>query len=318
MTVANTRGSGSLPANRSLDSTAKYVKRTWMLYLMWLIPIAFFVVFRYVPMIYIWMAFSDFNIFTPLFESPFVGLQHFRHAFTQPDFMPALRNTLVLNVLDLVIGFPAPILLAILINELKFRYFKRFTQTVLYLPHFLSWIIVSGMVVQLFATNMGLVNDWLGRLGAEPIPFLTTSQNWVRTYIGLGVWKNAGWGTIIYLAAIAGINQELYEAAEVDGANRFKRVWHVTLPCLMPTIIILLILNIGGMIGIEFDRPWALRNPLVLDRADVLSTYVFRRGILTFQYSLATAVGVFQSAINVVLLVIANTVAKAVGERGIW
>jgi len=316
MTVVNTKG--RVKAGRSLDTTAKYVKRTWMLYLMWLIPIAFFVVFRYVPMIYIWMAFSDFNIFTPLTESPFVGLQHFRHAFTQPDFMPALRNTLVLNVLDLVVGFPAPIFLAILINELKFRYFKRFTQTVLYLPHFLSWIIVSGMVVQLFATNMGLVNDWLGRLGAEPIPFLTTSQNWVRTYISLGVWKNAGWGTIIYLAAIAGISPELYEAAEVDGANRFKRVWHVTLPCLMPTIIILLILNIGGMIGIEFDRPWALRNPLVLDRADVLSTYVFRRGILTFQYSLATAVGVFQSAINVVLLVIANTVAKAVGERGIW
>ena len=306
-------------ANRRKSSSAiGFLKRRWMLYAMWVLPIAFFIVFRYVPMIYIWMAFSDFNIFTPLFEASWVGLDHFRHAFTQPDFIPALRNTLVLNLLDLVVGFPAPIILAILINELRFRKFKKITQTTLYMPHFLSWIIISGMAVQLFATNMGLVNDWLNRIGLSSIPFLTDPTNWVRTYIGIGLWRSAGWGTIIYLAAIAGINQELYEAAEVDGANRFQRILHVTIPCLIPTIIILLILNIGGMIGIEFDRPWAFRNPLVLDRADVLSTYVFRRGIQNFQYSLATAVGVFQSVINVILLVTANFIAKRAGERGVW
>ena len=300
---------------------AGYLGRTWMLYVMLLLPAAFFIIFRYVPMLYIWMAFSDFNIFRDggLFANPWVGFEHFRTAFSQHDFWPALRNTLRLNVLDLIFGFPAPIILAILLNELKFNVFKRFTQTVLYMPHFLSWVVVSGMVIQLFATNMGLFNDFLADMGMARIPFMTNHSLWVSfVWVTIGIWKTVGWGTIIYLAAIAGINQELYEAAEVDGANRIQRIIHVTLPCLAPTIIILLILAIGGMIGIEFDRPLVLQNPAVMPVADVLSTYVYRRGILTFQYSLATAVSIFQSSINVILLVTANLIAKRFGQRGIW
>ena len=320
---ANTKKIGK---GRRSGNVPGYFSRTWMLYVMLLLPTAFFIIFRYIPMLYIWMAFSDFNIFRTeglfgaygLFSNQWVGLVHFRTAFGQHDFWPAFRNTLTLNVLDLVVGFPAPIIIAILLNELKFGIFKKFTQTVLYMPHFLSWVVVSAMVVQLFATNMGLLNDFLNNIGLSRVNFLMDSRNWVITYIGLGVWKSAGWGTIIYLAAIAGINQELYEAAEVDGANRFKKIIHVTVPCLLPTIIILFILNVGSMIGIEFDRPFVLQNDMVMDVGDVLSTYVFRRGIQTFQYSLATAVGVFQSFINIILLVTANQLAKHAGQRGLF
>jgi len=305
-----------------------YVKRTWMLYAMLLLPAAWFLVFRYTPMLYLWMAFSDFNVFRTdglfgaggLFSNPWVGFDHFRTAFNQHDFWPAFRNTLMLNVLDLVFGFPAPIILAILLSELKFKLFKKFTQTVLYMPHFLARVVVSGLVVQRFATNMGLINDRIiAPLGFDRIPFMTEILMWIIfMWVMMGIWKSVGWSTIIYLASIAGINQELYEAAEVDGANRFRRIIHVTLPGMLPTIIILLILNIGGMIGIEFDRPFLLANASVREVADVLSVYVFRRGILTFQYSLATAVSIFQSSINIVLLVSANLLARRTGQRGLW
>jgi len=299
---------------RRSNAFAAYMQRHWMLYAMLVFPAAFFIIFRYIPMAYIWAAFSDFTIFRGLFENPFIGLDNFRHMFTQHDFWPAVRNTLTLNFLDLIFGFPMPILLAILLNELKFRKFKRFTQTVLYMPHFIAWVVVSSMAIQLFATHFGLVNVLLG----TNIPFLSSENHWVVSYITLGVWKSAGWGTIIYLAAIAGINQELYEAAEVDGANRFQKIIHITIPCLIPTIVILLILNLGSMMGIEFDRPFVLGNNAVIGRADVISTFVYRRGILNFQYSLAASVGMFQSVINVALLVTANMIAKKAGERGIW
>ena len=307
------------PSAKGNNNFTGYLRRSWMLYIMLLLPATFFILFRYVPMTYIWMAFSDFNLFRPsVFDSPWVGLEHFRTAFSHHDFLPAVWNTLILNFSDLIFGFPAPIILAILLSELKFRFFKRFTQTMLYMPHFLSWVVVSIMAIQLFATHHGIVNNFIAGMGFERIPFMSRPNEWVVSYIILGIWKSAGWGTIIYLAAIAGINQELYEAAEVDGANRFQKIIHVTIPCLVPTIIILLILNIGGMMGIEFDRPFVLQNGAVMSRADVLSTYVYRRGILNFQYSLATAVNIFQSAINVVLLVTANIIAKRAGERGIW
>jgi len=312
----------SVDAATRISRIGYYLKRNWILYALMVIPLIYFLVFRYLPMLYIWMAFTDFNIFLPsVFDGEFVGLHWFREAFNRPRFGEAFRNTVVLNLLDLGVGFPAPIILAILLNELAFKRFKRVSQTVLYMPHFISWIIVSGMAVQLFAPTMGLINITLVErwgLLSEPIRFLDVSANWVRTYIGLGVWKSVGWGSIIYLAAITGINQELYEAAEVDGANRLRKIWHVTLPGIRPTIVILLILNLGGMMGIEFDRPWALRNSLVLDRAEVLSTFIFVQGIRQFQFSLAAAIGMFQSAINVVFLVIANFLANKFGESGIW
>jgi len=300
---------------------SSYLKRSWMLYLMLLFPIAFFVVFRYVPMTNIVTAFKDYNIFQGVWSkgSPWVGLKWFRTAFGMRDFWLAFRNTIWLNFLDLLVGFPAPIILALLLNELLFKTFKKFTQTVIYLPHFLSWIIVSSIATRLLAPSTGVVNVFLVEtFGIGPIDFLMDKGKWVMTYIVFGVWKEMGWGTIIYLAAITGINPELYEAAEVDGAGRWRKLWYITLPGIRPTIIVLLIMNIGRILGIELDRPYTMMNNIVMEVADVLSTLVYRVGIRSFQFSLTTAIGLFQSVICVIFLVAANSIAKKFGERGIW
>jgi putative aldouronate transport system permease protein len=289
-----------------------------MLYLMLLIPMAFFVVFRYVPMTNIVIAFKDYNIFRGVWASDWVGGKWFSQAFQSRDFYNALRNTLVLNFLDLVVGFPAPIILAVLLNELPYKGYKKFTQTMVYLPHFLSWIIISGIAVQLFAPGGGLVNMALGKAGLGPINFLMENNLWIGTYVGMGVWKEMGWGTIIYLAAITGINPELYEAAEVDGAGRWRKIWHVTLPCIRPTIVVLLIMNLGRILGSEFDRPYTMANPTVMQVADVISTLVYRVGIRSSQFSLTAAIGLFQSVVCVIFLIAANAIAKSSGERGVW
>jgi len=314
-----------------------YLKRSWMLYLMLLLPMAFFMLFRYVPMTNIVMAFKNYNMFQGVWSPPnpvcpydqtgvhmtgcshWVGFDWFQKAFASRDFWLAMRNTLWLNFLDLLFGFPAPIILALILNELFFKTFKKFTQTVIYLPHFLSWIIVSSIASRLLAPTTGVVNIFLYEtFNMKPIDFLMDKANWVATYVALGVWKEMGWGTIIYLAAITGINPELYEAAEVDGAGRWRKLWHITLPGIRPTIVVLLIINIGRILGIEFDRPYTMMNNIVIEVADVLSTLVYRLGIRSFQFSLTTAIGLFQSVICVIFLVGANTLAKKFGERGIW
>ncbi len=306
------------PTHLTRAKGMNYIKRTWMLYLMLVLPLAFFVIFRYIPMSNLVIAFKDYNMFKGVWESPWAGFKWFQKAFATRDFWYAVRNTVGLNLLDLLISFPAPILLAVLLNELAYKHFKRFTQAVVYLPHFLSWIIISGFALQLFAPNTGLVNIYLAQQGREIVDFLGVPNLWVATYIGLGLWQSVGWNTIIYLAAITGISPELYEAAEVDGASRLRKMWHVTLPGLRPTIVTLLILSLGRILGSEFDRPYAMRNPLVTAVADVISTYVYRVGIRSNQFSLAAAVGFFQSIICVFFLVTANGFAKRAGERGIW
>jgi putative aldouronate transport system permease protein len=305
-------------AKKRKSGNLTYIKKTWMLYLMLLLPMAFFLVFRYVPMTNIVIAFKDYNIFRGVWDSPWVGGRWFNQAFHSRDFYLALRNTLVLNFLDLLVGFPAPVILAILLNELPYKRYKKVTQTLVYLPHFLSWIIISGIAVQLFAPGGGIVNMALTGLGAGPVNFLMENNLWVGTYVGLGVWKEMGWGTIIYLAAITGINPEIYEAAEVDGAGRWRKIWHVTLPGLRPTIVVLLIMNLGRILGSEFDRPYTMANPKVMEVADVISTLVYRVGIRSSQFSLTAAIGLFQSVVCVVFLIAANAIAKSSGERGIW
>ncbi len=298
-----------------------YLKRYWTLYLLLLVPIIYFLVFRYIPMTYIQIAFKKYSIVQSPWEMPWAGnhgFEYFIKAFSNRDFIFALRNTISLNLLDLVIGFPAPIILALLLNELTFAKFKRVTQTVAYMPHFLSWIIISGMALQLFAPSTGLLNIMLNRLGVESIPFLNDPKHWVATYILLGVWQSVGWNSIIYLAALTGINPELYEAASIDGAGRFKKMWYVTLPGLRSTIIVLLIMNLGRILGSEFDRPYALRNALVDNVSNVISTFVYTNGIRGLQFSLTTAVGLFQSLVCVIFLIGANSLAKKFGERGIW
>jgi putative aldouronate transport system permease protein len=302
------------------QATRNYLGRYWTLYLLLLLPIAFFVIFRYVPMAYIQIAFKKYSIVQNVWEMPWAannGFEYFIKAFANRDFLYAVRNTLLLNLLDLVVGFPAPIVLALVLNELRLRRFKRLTQTIAYMPHFLSWVIVAGLAVQLFAPTSGLVNILLNRMGIESIPFLNSSPHWVATYVALGVWQSVGWNTIIYLAAITGIDPELYEAAAMDGAGRFRRIWHITLPGLRSVIVVLLILNIGRVLEVGFERPYALTNNLVKDVANVIATFVYTYGIRGLQFSLTTAVGLFQSLVGLVFLLAANALAKRFGERGV-
>lgn len=297
-----------------------YIKRYWTLYLLLLLPIAFFVIFRYYPMSYISLAFKKNDILRHPWQvelSNNGGMEWFINAFKPGSgFLPALGNTIMLNLLDLVIGMPMPIIMALLLNELAFPRYKRITQTVMYLPHFLSWVIISGISLRLFATTDGLINKLLG----TEIKFMEEDSSWRAMYIILGIWKECGWNTIIYLAALTGINAELYEAAEVDGAGRLKKIWHVTLPGIRSTIIVLLIMNLGRILGSEFDRPYTLRNPQVGEAYRTISVFVYERGIkgVPPEYALSTAVGLFQSVVCVVFLIGANTLAKKFGERGIW
>lgn len=311
--------SNALPVKR--QKTLSYLKRYWTLYLLLVLPITYFIIFRYIPMTYIQIAFKKYSIVKSVWDMPWAGnggFEYFIKAFSNRDFLFALRNTIMLNLLDLIIGFPAPIILALLLNELTFKRFKSLTQTVAYMPHFLSWIIIAGLALQLFAPTTGLVNIVLNHLGFDPIPFLNDPTHWVFTYIFLGVWQSVGWNTIIYLASITSIDPELYEAASMDGAGRFKKMWHITLPGIRPTIITLLILSLGRILGSEFDRPYALGNALVNNVSNVISTFVYTNGIRGLQFSLTTAVGLFQSVVCVIFLFTADAITKKLGERGIW
>ncbi|MBW7454927.1 ABC transporter permease [Paenibacillus sepulcri] len=296
----------------------KTLKRDWQLYALLILPLVYFVLFKYVPMFGIIIAFKDYNMFKGVLASPWIGFETFREVFAMDAFYNALRNTFVLNFLDLVISFPIPIILAILLNELRVKWFKKGAQTILYLPHFISWVIIGGMALQLLATNTGIVNIILKSFGLEAIPFLTEPLYWVLSYLGIGIWQSAGWGTIIYLAALTGINRDLYEAADVDGANRMRKIWHITMPGIKPTIIILLIINIGHMASIGFDRPFVLSNPLVTDVSEVISTYVYKIGIQSARYTIATAIGLFQAVVGLIFLLSADFISRKVNDQGIW
>lgn len=298
-----------------------YIKRYWQLYALLFLPMLYLVIFKYVPMSYIQIAFKKYKINRSVWMMPLAdnnGFEYFIDAFSNPDFIDALRNTVVLNLLDLFIGFSIPIIFALILNELVFKRFKRVVQTVAYMPHFLSWVIISGMALQMFAPTNGLVNMFLNRMGVESIHFLDDPVHWIFTYIFLGIWQSFGWNSIVYLAAIAGINPELYEAAAVDGASRWRKMWHITLPGIKSTIVVLLIMNLGNILGSGFDRPFALQNNLVMDVAEVLSTFVYKNGILGLKFSLTTAIGFFQSIICVFFLLLANWISRRLGERGIW
>lgn len=281
------------------------------------LPLIYFLIFRYGPMYGVQIAFKDFNLFQGINGSEWIGFDAFREVFGMRDFYTTLRNTFMLNFLDLIVSFPAPIILAIMLYEVRFKWFKKISQTILYIPHFISWVIIGGIVYQLFGNQSGMVNGVLESMGLNSIPFLTEKNPWLVTYLFTGVWQSAGWGTILYLAALTGVNKELFEAAEIDGASRLKRIWHITLPSIKPTIVTLLILNLGHMVSIGFDRPYIIGNTAVREYSDVLSTFVYRVGLESGQYTLATVVGLFQAVVGLIFVLGSNYISKKATGEGI-
>lgn len=294
-----------------------YLRRDWQLYFLLLIPLAFVLVFKYAPMSGLVLAFKEYKIAKGFWGSEWVGMQVFQDIFARPDFGRAIRNTLLLNVSDLIFSFTMPIVLALLLNEVKNAVFKRVNQTLLYLPHFLSWIIIGAIAYQLLGEGSGMINNLIAQLGGTRIPFLQENFNWLISYIFIGVWQSMGWGTIIYLAAISGINPELYEAAVVDGAGRWRKMWNITLPSIRMTIVTLLILNLGHVMAGSFERVFALANKATTEFTTTIPVLVYRWGIEGGDFSRATALGLFQAVVGLVLILMADRIAKKLGEDGV-
>jgi putative aldouronate transport system permease protein len=308
--------SESTYSSRKKTSVSTYLRNNYQLYLMLLLPCLYLLLFKYKPMLGIIVAFKDYNIFKGVLDSPWAGLAHFQEAFSSREFWFALRNTLLLNLGDIIIGFPIPILLAVFLNEINNSFVKKSTQIILYLPHFFSWVIIAGIIQQLFSES-GLVNVLLNNVGIESIKFLSSNSWWRVVYWGSGIWAGAGYSLIIYMAALSSTDPSLNEAAYIDGAGRLKRIWYVTIPQIRATITMMLIMALGKVMSISFDRPFMMGNTLVKDASQVISTYVYSVGLQSGRYDFAAAVGVFQSVVGVILVLSFNKIAKKLGEEGI-
>ncbi|WP_336786199.1 ABC transporter permease [Paenibacillus sp. MMO-177] len=304
--------------NSALLHTIKTdMKRHWGVYLMALPVLAYYIIFHYGPMYGLQIAFKDFQPSDGIWGSAWVGFKHFESFFNGIYFWRLITNTILLNLYELLFGFPAAIILALLLNEIRKSSFKRIVQSISYLPHFISIVVVAGMMVD-FLSRTGLVNQLLASFGIQPIDFLK-EEGWFRfLYVSSGVWQGVGWGSIIYLAAISGIDPTLYEAARIDGAGRWRQTLNVTLPGIMPTIIILLILQMGNMMSVGSEKVLLLYNPLTYSTADVISTYVYRKGVLEASYSFTAAVGLFNSIISFILIVAANKISRRFSETKLW
>ena len=301
-----------------MKSLKRRLRECWVLYVFLLPVFVYLFFFSYKPLYGIQIAFKNYSFGKGIEGSPWVGTKWFEYFFSSKQFPIVLKNTISISLYSVVAGFPIPIIFALILNELPFKRFKKAVQTIAYMPHFLSWVIIYGLAIQIFAPTGGLLNMVRNNIGLESIPYLNDPVRWVVTYILLGVWQSFGWNSIVYLAAIAGISPELYEAASVDGASRFRKIWHITLPGIRGTIVTLLVMALGNIIGSGFDRPFAMQNNLVMKYAEVISTFVYKNGIKGLQFSLTTAVGLFQSVVGVFFLLLANWIARKLGERGIW
>lgn len=296
----------------------KHMKRDRQLLLLFIPCLLFYIIFRYGPLYGVIIAFKDYSVFQGILESPWVGLKHFDKFFASPDFWLLFRNTLLLGFYTLIFGFPFPILLAILLNEVRVVWFKKSVQTLSYLPAFLSVVIISSMIIDFLSPGSGIVNKLIAALGFEKTYFLIESSWFRPIYVISDIWTNVGYESIIYLAAIAGINPTLYEAARVDGAGRWKTIRHVTIPSLLPTILVMFILKTGSMLRIGYEKVLLLYTPTTYDVADVFSTFVYRKGLLEANYSYASAVGLFEAVIAMIMLLSANFLSRKLGGSGLW
>jgi putative aldouronate transport system permease protein len=296
----------------------QHMKKEWQLYLLLAPTIIWFLVFLYKPMYGLQIAFKDYSIFRGVAGSPWVGLEHFHTLFGSDTFIRALFNTFKISALSLVFGFPIPIFLAIMFNEVTNQIFKRTAQTIVYLPHFISTVIISGIVITAFSPSSGIVNVFLQWVGVDPIYFLIKPEWFRPIYIGSGIWQEAGFSSIVFLAAIAGVNPSLYESAVVDGASRWQMVWKITIPSIMPTIIIMLIIRIGNLLEVGFELIILLYQPATYQTSDVINTFIYRQGLQGSQYDLAAAAGLFNAVVAFILVMTANTISKRYSRTSLW
>ena len=302
-----------------------FMQHYW-LYILMIPGILYMLIFNYTPMAGLVMAFEDFSPYNgdtaiqALFGSPFAGLKYFEKLFTGPDFWRLLRNTLAISLANLIFAFPAPIILALLLNELRCKWFKRFSQTLVYIPHFVSIVIVAALTYQLFSTTDGVAHHMLVQVfGKQNAPDIMSDPKLFSTMIvGQNLWKETGYGTIIYLAALSSVDTQLYEAAKIDGAGRWQLMWHVTLPAIRGTIILMLIMKVGSLLNTGYEQIFLMQNAMNRSVSDVFDTYIYTKGIVNGQYSLATAAGLFKSIVSMVMVVGANKIAKLFGESGLY
>ncbi|MDD9265587.1 ABC transporter permease [Paenibacillus sp. GCM10023248] len=295
----------------------KHMSHHKWLYVFLIPGFLYLIIFKYIPMTGIVIAFQDFSLVRGIWGSDWVGLDNFEYLIQAPDFYKVLRNSLLLSMYQIIFEFPAPILLAVMLNEVRHLLFKRVSQTILYLPHFISWVVLAGMVMNFLSPSTGIVNQLLQTLGHEPIPFLLKAEYFRTIIISAEVWKGVGWGTIIYLAAMTAIDPTLYESAKMDGAGRFQQIRHITLPGITSTIVVLLILQVGHILDNGFEQVFLLYNPMTYDVADVFETYTYRVGLIDGRLSFAAAVGLFKALVGLVLILLANRLARVFGKQ-IW
>jgi putative aldouronate transport system permease protein len=315
----NTNDQSIRVGNRSKKFThfKKNIFRSRYLYLMMFLPLVYFVLFKYIPMYGLLIAFKNFKIYDGILGSQWVGLKYFTDFFTDPYSLVIIKNTILLGFWLMVFAFPAPIIFALLVNEIRRRYFKKMVQSISYLPYFLSMVVLVSMMATFLSVD-GLINTITGVFGVEPVSYLLKKE-WFRTlFVISDIWQTLGWSSIIYLAALSGVDPEQIEASVIDGAGRFKQLMHITLPAITPTIIIMFILNMGNIMDISFEKVLLMQNSATYETADVISTYVFRRGLEGFEYSYATAVGLFNSVLNLVFLLGANSISKRLGGTSLW
>ncbi|WP_135554532.1 ABC transporter permease [Paenibacillus cymbidii] len=296
----------------------KRIKKNYELYLFIFPTLSYFILFHYVPMYGVQIAFKNYLAFKGISGSPWTGFDHFERFFRSYQFGIVIKNTLLINAYELLVAFPIPIVLALLINQVANKHFRKLIQTVTYMPHFISVVVIAGMLYLFLSPRHGLINQLIVFFGGEPYFFLA-SPEWFKTiYVFSGIWQNAGWATIIYLAALAGVSPELHEAAVMDGATKMQRIRHIDLPSIMPTVVILFILNIGQFMNVGFEKVYLMQNQLNLDASEVIQTYVYKSGLLGAQYSYSAAIGLFNSMINFVLLLTVNKAAKRLNQSSLW
>lgn len=295
-----------------------HLRQEWQIYVLLLPTILWFVVFLYKPMYGLQIAFKDYSVFRGVAASPWVGFEHFQTLFHSDQFLRAVKNTIIISIYSLLFAFPMPIILALMFNEIVNKYFKRTAQTIVYLPHFISTVIISGIVITAFSPSSGIVNTVLGWIGMDPIYFLTKPEWFRPIFIGSGIWQEAGFSSIVFLAAIAGVNPSLYESAVVDGASRWQMMWKITLPSILPTIIIMLIIRIGNLLEVGFELIILLYQPATYQTADVINTFIYRQGLQGAQYDVAAAAGLFNAVVAFVLVMTANTIARRFSKTSLW